>query len=118
MKKSLMAFMAVFCCAVMAFSLTSCSDDDDTQSGPYSYSMGFSKVMGSNAMEEMSIIESAFIGALDLEKTGDFTAASDKEVVTACKNAEAALKNETFTGSYTFVIKNETTQKKVYTWSN
>lgn len=118
MKKTLMAVMAVFCYTLMAATFTSCGDDDDSQSGPYHYSMGFSKISGSNVLEEMGTIEDAFGEALGVEKISDFTANSDNEVVTACRKAATTLKKETFSGSYTLEVKNESTQKKIYSWSN
>lgn len=118
MKKFLFSLAAILCCTLMAATLASCDDDDNNEAkGPFQYSMGFSKIVSSDALNEMGIIEDAFEDALGVEDT-KFQANSDAEVVAGCKKAETALKSKTFKGTYTFVVTNESTYTKVYTWSN
>lgn len=119
MKKFLFSLAAILCCTLMATAFVSCSDDDDEPAGPYQYSMGFSKVQGSDVLNEMGTIEDAFteaLGVADCTKT--FTYNSDAALTTACKKAESTLAGQTLKGSYTFVATNESTGKRVYSWSN
>lgn len=105
----------------MAAAFVSCSDDDDEPAGPYQYSMGFSKVesSGADVLTEMCTIEDAFTAALGVaDCTKTFTYNSDAALTTACKKAESTLAGQTLKGSYTFVATNESTGKRVYSWSN
>lgn len=116
MKKILFMLAAVFCCTLMATSLISCGDDDDTPAGPYNYSVGFSKISGSS--DETKQIYATYKEALGVESTSKFTANSDAVVVAGCKKAEEKLNQMSFKGSYTVQTTNETTLKVVHTWSN
>lgn len=117
MKKFLISLAAIVCCTLMVATLASCGDDDNEPTGPFHYSMGFSRIESSDALTEMGIIEDAFFEALGVDDT-KFQYDSDAQVASACKKAESTLKGVTLKGSYTFVVTNESTQKKVYTWSN
>lgn len=119
MKKFLITLAAVICCALTVTVFASCSDDDNTSGGPYTYSAGFSKVEGSNILTEMGDIEDIFSEALNVEDcTDNFKYDSDAEVIAACKKAETTLNGLTIRGSYTLVVVNKTTNKTVFTWSN
>lgn len=117
MKKFLISLAALICCSLMVATFVSCDDDNDEPKGPYQYSMGFSKIASSDALNEMGTIQEAFYEALGVEGT-KFQYNSDAEVVSGCKKAENNLKSVTLKGKYTFEVTNETTYKKVFTWSN
>lgn len=117
MKKFLISLVAILCCTLMVATFASCDNEDNDPIGPFQYSMGFSKIVSSDALTEMGIIQNAFYEALGVEGTS-FQYDSDTNVVSACKKAEATLNSMAFKGSYTLKVTNETTQKTVFSWSN
>lgn len=117
MKKFLISLATIFCCTLVIATFASCDNDDNETAGPYQYSMGYSKIESSEALSETSTISNAFREALGVQGS-TFQYNNDAAVVAACKKAETTLNGMTFKGSYTFVITNESTLKKVFTWSN
>lgn len=119
MKKFLFMLAAVFCCTLMAVTLTSCGDDDDnTPSGPYTYTVSMSRASGSEALQIFAAYKTALKEAgLEVESTSDFKANSDAIVVAACKKAEENLNSMDIKGSYTVNTTNKTLDKVIHTWT-
>lgn len=118
MKKSFifksMLMIALIC---MPFVLASCSDDDEVTS--VKYHMGFDSLNTSDP-SEMATIEAAYQQALGVNDNTFTLSGSvsecDSKVISACKNAESALKSKTFKGSYLFVVTNYVSLKEVYSY--
>ena len=117
--KKMSAMLTAVAIAVLAcFSITSCDDDDPETD--IIYTMGFSQMSSSSieALNEMGAIESAFQTAINVDDntfTMKGTASDcDKKVKAACEKAELSLKDNTWTGTYTFKVTNMNTGSAVY----
>ena len=119
MKKSFifksMLMIALIC---MPFVFASCSDDEDEVT-TVMYSMGFDS-LNTGDLSEMATIEAAYQYALGVNDNTFTLSGSvsecDRKVISACKNAESALKSKTLKGTYSFVVTNYTSQKEVYSY--
>ena len=117
--KKMSAMLTVLAVAIIAcFSMTSCSDDEPDSE--IIYSMGISEMSSSSPemLNEMNAIYDAFHKAVGVNEN-TFTLkgnASDcnKKVKAACEKAELSLKDNTWTGQYTFSVTNVNTQKVIY----
>lgn len=100
---------------MFAMLLSACSDDDKTVS--VTYSMGFENVQ-SSSISDLSVIENAYKNALGVDNTTFVLEGTidecDQKVVGTCRNAENALKTQTWSGSYTFEVTNRNSGKIIY----
>ena len=110
-----MLMIALIC---IPFVFASCSDDEDEVTAVM-YSMGFDSLNTSD-LSEMATIEAAYQHALGVNDNTFTLSGSvsecDSKVISACKNAESALKSKTLKGTYSFVVTNYTSQKEVYSY--
>lgn len=117
--KKMSAMLTVLAVAIIAcFSMTSCSDDEPDSE--IIYSMGISEMSSSSLemLNEMNAIYDAFHKAVGVNEN-TFTMkgnASDcnKKVKAACEKAELSLKDNTWTGQYTFSVTNVNTKEVIY----
>ena len=117
--KKMSAMLTVLAVAIIAcFSMTSCSDDEPDSE--IIYSMGISEMSSSSLemLNEMNAIYDAFHKAVGVNEN-TFTLkgnASDcnKKVKAACEKAELSLKDNTWTGQYTFSVTNVNTKEVIY----
>jgi hypothetical protein len=111
--------MLVITVLMVGFSLTSCNDNDDTQTQVYTFGWDDYSASGSDLsfLSEMATVEAAFKSALGsgspVTITGS-TADCDTKIKAACEWAAASLKGKTwgFSGLYTVI--NQTSGKVVY----
>lgn len=113
-----LALMAV----IISFGVSACSDDDDEDT-IVSYSMGVENTnMADGSYEEMKkevgIIEGAYksaIGVSDISFTKKGSVSEcDKEVKAACDKAVSTLQGQSFKGTYTFTVTNNSTNKQIH----
>ena len=117
--KKMSAMLTVLAVAIIAcFSMTSCSDDEPDSE--IIYSMGITQMSSSSLemLNEMNAIYDAFHKAVGVNEN-TFTLkgnASDcnKKVKAACEKAELSLKDNTWTGQYTFSVTNVNTKEVIY----
>jgi hypothetical protein len=94
---------------LMAFTFTSCGDDDDDAVNYYS--AGFGSIQASLPLQS-DVIEAAFVAAFKTtlgQSSSSFTltgntSACDAKVKAACAAAELALSAVSFNGSYQYVV--------------
>lgn len=108
--KKMSALLTMMAVAILTFTFTACSDDDDPVT-EVTYTYGF--------LEEMGKIENAFQSALGITgklftKKGTIEEC-DKQVYEACRKAFDSLKSEAWQGDYTFQVTNVGTGKVVCT---
>lgn len=111
--KTLIQTLFVFACMAICPSVTSCSDDEATETTTYHMVFSEEKYNGDKpgvVALETRVINDAFLAEL-LEKSNTFMRvssvnSSDKAVVDACLRAETALKGRSFLGHYVFVVHN------------
>lgn len=124
--------------AIMTVALVSCNKDDDNST--QAYSLGISKISQINVVTSSSTVTdptdltslslgldpiyNAYKTALGISASGssDFTLTGtesdcDAKVLNACAQAEAALKGQVTTASFTFEIKRLTVNNKVVVYS-
>lgn len=107
-----MLMIALIC---MPLLFASCSEDEEVTT--IVYNMGFESLNTSD-LTEMVIIETTYQQALGVS-ANTFTLSGsvsecDSKVISACMDAESALKSRAFKGSYLFVVKNYISGKKIY----
>ena len=118
--KLISALLTMMATAILAFTFTGCSDEDDPVT-EVTYTYGFSSMSASHPdfLEEMSKIEKGFQAALGITgkpftKKGSVEEC-DKQVYEACQKAFDSLKGEAWQGDYTFQVTNVGTGKVVCT---
>ena len=118
--KKMSALLTMMAAAILAFTFTGCSDDDEPMA-EVTYTYGFSKMSASHPdfLEEMNKIEKGFQSALGITgkpftKKGTIEEC-DKQVYEACRKAFDSLKSEAWQGDYTFQVTNVGTGKVVCT---
>ena len=118
--KKMSALLTMIAVAILAFTFTGCSDDDEPVT-EVTYTYGFSSMSASHPdfLAEMNKIESAFKSALGISGK-PFTKKGtdeecDKQVYEACQKAFDSLKGEAWQGDYTFQITKVGTGKVVCT---
>ena len=118
--KKMSALLTMMAAAILAFTFTGCSDDDEPMA-EVTYTYGFSKMSASHPdfLEEMNKIEKGFQSALGITgkhftKKGSIDEC-DKQVYEACQKAFDSLKGEAWQGDYTFQVTNVGTGNIVYT---
>lgn len=116
--KLLLALFVVLACV----SLTACGDDDD-EPGQVTYTYGWEGAMtgGSLMTTDMGIIEDAYTTALGV-KDSPFTlngtkSECDAKIKTACDKVEQTLKDEVWDFNADFVIREQSSNKIVYSCS-
>ena len=114
---ALLTMMAV---AILTFTFTACSNDDDPVT-EVTYTYGFSSMSASHPdfLAEMNKIEKGFQSALGITgkpftKKGTIEECN-KQVYEACQKAFDLLKGEAWQGDYTFQVTNVVTGKVVCT---
>lgn len=118
--KKMSALLTMMAVAILAFTFTACSNDDDSVT-EVTYIYGFSEMSASHPdfLAEMSKIEKGFQTALGIigkpfTKKGSIEEC-DKQVYDACQKAFDSLKGEAWQGDYTFQVTNVATGKVVCT---
>ena len=110
MKKNFkwMSAMLTMCILTITMTIVSCSDDDEKTD--VWYALGFTEINTSSpdALREMSEIEAAYKKALGItevpfSKFGTIEEC-DQQVLNACQQAENALKDKKWKGTYVFEI--------------
>lgn len=110
--------MAMMAIAILSFTFTACSDDDEPSD--VIYSCGFDAIESSSPgfLADMTKIESAFKSVLDITELHFTKKGSveecDKQVKAACEKAVKSLEGEVWKGTYTFVVTNVNTGKVVF----
>ncbi len=120
MKKNFkwMSAMLTMCILTITMTIVSCSDDDEKTD--VWYALGFTEINTSSpdALREMSEIEAAYKKALGItevpfSKFGTIEEC-DQQVLNACQQAENALKDKKWKGTYVFEITNANSEQVIY----
>lgn len=120
MKKNFkwMSAMLTMCILTITMTIVSCSDDDEKTD--VWYALGFTEINTSSpdALREMSEIEAAYKKALGItevpfSKFGTIEE-YDQQVLNACQQAENALKDKKWKGTYVFEITNANSEQVIY----
>ena len=118
--KKMSALLTMMAVAILAFTFTGCSDDDEPVT-EVTYTYGFTSMSASHPdfLAEMNKIESAFKSALGISGKPFTKKGTDEEcdlqVYEACQKAFDLLKGEAWQGDYTFQVTNVGTGKVVCT---
>ncbi|MDO4160528.1 MAG: hypothetical protein Q4D41_08740 [Prevotellaceae bacterium] len=125
-KRNLFGLFLIGCIAAIALTFTACSeDDDDIQSGTFTYEISFTKFSGDGtvattvtetfmtAMSEATDSSFKQINSSSFTLTGSRTVC-DAEVKLACAAAEKLLETLSLNADFTLIITNTTTATRIY----
>lgn len=118
--KKMSALLTMMATAILAFTFTACSDDEDIEN-EVTYTYVFTEISASHPdfIEEMNKIEKGFQAALGITgkpftKKGSVEEC-DKQVCEACQKAFDSLKGEAWQGDYIFQVTNVGTEEVMCT---
>lgn len=117
--KFMSALLTMAVVAMLSFTLTSCSDDDDEPDNVV-YTCGISTFESTSLefISEISTIENAYKSALGISQSPFTKHGSvkkcDDEVIAACNRAYDSLKEKSWSGNFTYTVSNVNTGKVVY----
>lgn len=116
--KRISAWLALMAAAILMFTFTACSDDEDIEN-EVTYTYVFTEISASHPdfLEEKGKIENAFKSAFgatgsNFTKRGTVEEC-DKQVYAACEKACNSLKGEVWQGDYLLEVTNTLTEEVV-----
>ena len=113
-----MSAMLTMCILAITMTVVSCSDDDEKTN--VWYALGFTEINTSSpdALREMGEIEAAYKKALGITESpfSKFGTVEEcnQQVLNACQQAENALKEKSWKGTYVFEITNANSEQVIY----